>query len=210
MSAIADSTETGAADPQDTARADLYGLLSHLFLAAPSQALLDSVAAADDIAAGAPDTPLGRAWQRLQAAAATVDAQALAQEFQDLFIGVGSGEVMPYGSWHVTGFLMEEPLARLRDDLAQLGLSRLQSTPEPEDHIAAVAEAMRLLVAGGPDFAPAGYETQKWFFARHLRPWYPRFVGQLCSAPSANFYRVAGELAQAFLDTEAACFEAYE
>ena len=210
MSALANPVGGRALDPQDSARADLYALLSHLFLAAPSQALLDSVAAADDIAAEAPDSTLGRAWQRLQAAAVAVDTQALAQEFQDLFIGVGSGEVMPYGSWHVTGFLMEEPLARLRDDLAQLGLSRLQSTPEPEDHIAALMETMRLLVAGSPDFAPTGYETQKRFFARHLRPWYPRFVGQLCSAPSANFYRVAGELAQAFLDTEAACFEAYE
>lgn len=208
MSALADTVE--GPDPQDAARADLYALLAHLFYAAPAQPLLASIAAADDITAEAPDTTLGGAWQRLQAAAAAVDAQALAREFQDLFIGVGSGEVMPYGSWHLTGFLMEEPLARLRDDLAQLGLSRLQSTSEPEDHIAALTETMRLLVAGGPGFEPAAYATQKRFFARHLRPWYPRFIGQLCGAPSARFYRAAGELAQAFLDTEAACFEAYE
>ncbi len=210
MSALANSVDGEALNPQDAARADLYALLANLFFAAPPQPLLASVAAADDIAAEAPDTTLGGAWQRLQAAAAAIDAQALAREFQDLFIGVGSGEVMPYGSWHLTGFLMEEPLARLRDDLAQLGLSRLQSTPEPEDHIAALLETMRLLVAGGPDLVPAGFDTQKRFFARHLQPWYPRFTGQLCSAPSANFYRVAGELARAFLDTEAAYFEAYE
>lgn len=208
MSALADTAD--GPNPQDAARADLYALLAHLFFAAPAKPLLVSIATAGDIAAESPDTTLGRAWRRLQAAAAAADAQALAQEFQELFIGVGSGEVMPYGSWHLTGFLMEEPLARLRDDLAQLGLSRLQSTSEPEDHIAALAETMRLLVAGGPDFAPAGYDMQKKFFTRHLQPWYPRFIGQLRSASSAKFYLVAGELAQAFLDTEAAYFEAYE
>lgn len=210
MSAPANAVQNPAPDPQDAARADLYALLAQLFFAPPPPSLLAAIAGAADIAAGAPDTALGRAWRRLQVAAANADAGVLAREFEDLFIGVGSGEVMPYGSWHLTGFLMEEPLARLRDDLAQLGLSRLQSVSEPEDHIAALAETMRLLVAGGPGFAPAGYATQKGFFARHLQPWYPRFIGQLCGAPSARFYRVAGELAQAFLDTESACFEAYD
>lgn len=210
MSTVTETADPTGLNPQDAARADLYALLAHLFFAAPPQTLLDTIAAADDVAAEAPGTAFGRAWQRLQVAAAAADAQALAQEFQDLFIGVGGGEAVPYGSWHLTGFLMEEPLARLRDDLAQLGLSRLQSTAESEDHVAALAEVMRLLVAGGVGIPAAGFDAQKAFFVHHLQPWYPRFIGQLCSAPSANFYRVAGELAQAFLDTEAAYFEAYE
>lgn len=195
--------------PEDAARADLYALLAHLFYAAPGAELLDALATADDVSAEAPDTPLGAAWHKLQAAAAVVDAEALAQEYQDLFIGVGSGEVVPYASWHLTGFLMEEPLARLRDDLARRGISRLQSVAEPEDHIAALCEAMRLLVQGGDGLPAAGYEIQKAFFMRHLQPWYARFTGQLAQASSANFYRVAGELATAFLDTEAASFEIY-
>lgn len=195
--------------PEDTARADLYALLAHLFQAAPDEDLLAVLANADDVSAEAPHSLVGEAWRKLQSAAAAADPEALAQEFQDLFVGVGSGEVMAYGSWHLTGFLMEEPLARLRDDLAQLGLSRLQSAAEPEDHIAALAEAMRLLVRGGDGVAAAAFEVQKAFFTRHLRPWYARFAEQLAKAPSANFYRAAGELTKTFLDTEAALFETY-
>ena len=209
MSAAAAAREFEELTPEDTARADLYALLAHLFHAAPGADLLAVLANADDISAEAPHSVVGEAWRKLQSAALAADPEALAQEFQDLFVGVGSGEVMAYGSWHLTGFLMEEPLARLRDDLAQLGLSRLQSAAEPEDHIAALAEAMRLLVRGGDGIAAAAFEVQKAFFTRHLRPWYARFAEQLAKAPSANFYRTAGELTKTFLDTEAALFEIY-
>ena len=209
MSAAAAALEFEKLTPEDTARADLYALLAHLFHAAPDADLLAVLANADDISAEAPHSAVGEAWRKLQSAASAVDPEALAQEFQDLFVGVGSGEVMAYGSWHLTGFLMEEPLARLRDDLAQLGLSRLQSAAEPEDHIAALAEVMRLLVRGGDGIPAAAFEVQKAFFTRHLRPWYARFAEQLAKAPSANFYRAAGELTKTFLDTEAALFETY-
>jgi len=209
MSAAAAPREFEELTPEDAARADLYALLAHLFHAAPDADLLAVLANADDISAEAPHSVVGEAWRKLQSAASAADPEALAQEFQDLFVGVGSGEVMAYGSWHLTGFLMEEPLARLRDDLAQLGLSRLQSAAEPEDHIAALAEVMRLLVRGGDGIAAAAFEVQKAFFTRHLRPWYARFAEQLAKAPSANFYRAAGELTKTFLDTEAALFEIY-
>jgi len=209
MSAAAAPREFEELTPEDTARADLYALLAHLFQAAPDEDLLAVLANADDVSAEAPHSLVGEAWRKLQSAAAAADPEALAQEFQDLFVGVGSGEVMAYGSWHLTGFLMEEPLARLRDDLAQLGLSRLQSAAEPEDHIAALAEVMRLLVRGGDGIPAAAFEVQKAFFTRHLRPWYARFAEQLAKAPSANFYRAAGELTKTFLDTEAALFETY-
>jgi len=209
MSTAAAPREFEELTPEDTARADLYALLAHLFQAAPDEDLLAVLANADDVSAEAPHSLVGEAWRKLQSAAAAADPEALAQEFQDLFVGVGSGEVMAYGSWHLTGFLMEQPLARLRDDLARLGLSRLQSAAEPEDHIAALAEAMRLLVRGGDGVAAAAFEVQKAFFTRHLRPWYARFAEQLAKAPSANFYRAAGELTKTFLDTEAALFETY-
>jgi len=209
MSTAAAPREFEELTPEDTARADLYALLAHLFQAAPDEDLLAVLANADDVSAEAPHSLVGEAWRKLQSAASAADPEALAQEFQDLFVGVGSGEVMAYGSWHLTGFLMEQPLARLRDDLAQLGLSRLQSAAEPEDHIAALAEAMRLLVRGGDGVAAAAFEVQKAFFTRHLRPWYARFAEQLAKAPSANFYRAAGELTKTFLDTEAALFETY-
>jgi TorA maturation chaperone TorD len=209
MSAAAAPREFEELSPEDAARADVYAMLAHLLQAAPDAGLLAVLANADDVSAEAPHSALGEAWRKLQSAAAAVDPQALAQEFQDLFVGVGSGEVMAYGSWHLTGFLMEEPLARLRDDLARLGLSRLQSAAEPEDHIAALAEVMRLLVRGGDGIPAAAFEVQKAFFTRHLRPWYARFADQLARAPSANFYRAVGELAKRFLDTEAELFETY-
>jgi len=209
MSAAAAARESEELTPEDAARADLYAMLAHLFHAAPDASLLAVLANADDVSAEAPHSAVGEAWRKLQSAAAATDPQALAQEFQDLFVGVGSGEVMAYGSWHLTGFLMEEPLARLRDDLARLGLSRLQSAAEPEDHIAALAEVMRLLVRGGEGIAAAAFEVQKAFFTRHLWPWYAGFAEQLAKAPNANFYRVVGELAKTFLDTEAELFETY-
>ena len=209
MNAAAAPREFEELAPEDSARADLYALLAHLFHAAPDADLLAVLANADDISAEAPQSAVGEAWRHLQSAAAAMHREALAQEFQDLFVGVGSGEVMAYASWHLTGFLMEEPLARLRDDLARLGLSRLQSATEPEDHIAALAEVMRRLVRGGDGVPAAAFEIQKAFFTRHLRPWYARFTEQLAKAPSANFYRAAGELTRTFLDTEAALFETY-
>ena len=209
MSAAAAPREFEELTPEDTARADLYALLAHLFHAAADADLLAVLANADDVSAEAPHSAVGEAWRKLQSAVSAADPEALAQEFQDLFVGVGSGEVMAYGSWHLTGFLMEEPLARLRDDLAQLGLSRLQSAAEPEDHIAALAEVMRLLVRGGDGIPAAAFEVQKDFFTRHLRPWYARFAEQLAKAPSANFYRVVAELTKTFLDTETALFETY-
>ncbi len=209
MSAAAAPRKFEEPTPEDAARADIYALLANLYHAAPDAGLLAVLANADDVSAEAPHSVVGEAWRKLQSAASAADPEALAQEFQDLFVGVGSGEVMAYGSWHLTGFLMEEPLARLRDDLAQLGLSRLQSAAEPEDHIAALAEVMRLLVRGGDGIPAAAFEIQKAFFTRHLRPWYARFAEQLAKAPSANFYRAAGELTKTFLDTEAALFETY-
>jgi TorA maturation chaperone TorD len=209
MSAAAAPREFEELTPEDAARADLYALLAHLFHAVPDADLLAVLANADDVSAEAPHSAVGEAWRKLQSAASAADPEALAQEFQDLFVGVGSGEVMAYGSWHLTGFLMEEPLARLRDDLARLELSRLQSATEPEDHIAALAEVMRLLVRGGDGIPAASFEVQKDFFTRHLRPWYARFGEQLAKAPSANFYRVVAELTKTFLDTETALFETY-
>jgi len=209
MSNAAAPREVDELIPEDAARADVYALLAHLFHAAPDADLLAVLANADDISAETPHSTVGEAWRKLQSAAFATDPEALAQEFQDLFVGVGSGEVTAYGSWHLTGFMMEEPLARLRDDLARLGFSRLQSAAEPEDHIAALAEVMRLLVRGGDGIPAAAFEVQKAFFARHLRPWYARFAEQLAKAPSANFYRAVGELAKTFLDTEAALFETY-
>jgi TorA maturation chaperone TorD len=190
---------------EDVARASLYGLLARLLFAAPDEVLLQTIAQADEIAA--PESQLATSWHGLQAASAAMDAEAAAIEYERLFIGLGQGEVMPYLSWYLTGFLMEEPLAKLRDDLAELGLARTAAVGEPEDHIAALCEAMRWLAVGDDETAPAPLARQRAFFGRHLQPWYARFADELAVAPSANYYRAVARLLKDFLDIEAQAFD---
>lgn len=197
--------ETVTLDEEDLARAGLYGLLARLLYAAPDQALLAAIADADEIAA--PESLLAQSWQGLQAASQVMEEEAAQEEYAKLFIGLGQGEVMPYLSWYLTGFLMEEPLAKLRDDLDALGLAKSAEVGEPEDHIAALCEVMRWLVAGDEETAPTALSGQKEFFERHLKPWYARFATELAQAPSANYYRAVARLLKDFLDIEAQAFE---
>jgi TorA maturation chaperone TorD len=200
MNALA---EHPAVMDEDMARAGLYGLLARLLYAAPDSGLLQAVAMADEFAVAG---PLADAWHALQAASAVADAEAVAQEYEQVFIGLGQGEVMPYLSWHLTGFLMEEPLAKLREDLAELGLARSPGMGEPEDHMAALCEVMRLLTAGDGEGVQASLSQQRCFFDRHMRPWYLKFAAQLEAAPSANYYRRVAMLMRAYLDVEVQAF----
>jgi TorA maturation chaperone TorD len=201
---------TGTLAPEDRARADLYALLSALWAAPPPATLLRALGAADDIgAAGDGDPPLAQQWRRLQAAAAVADPVALREEYSGLFVAVGEPPVVLNASWYRTGFLNEHPLAEVRNDLARMGLSRLQSALETEDHIAALLETMRLLIAGDGD-GPAGpLETQRAFFTRHIKPWYAQLAQRVEQCGQANFYAVVVALTRAFLDTESEQFQSY-
>ena len=142
------------------------------------------------------------------AAAQAMALQAVVDEFDALFVSVGKPDVMCNGSWYLTGFLQEEPLAELRDDLAELGLGRRPGVTETEDHIAALAEVMRHLVLTGPD--EAGLARQRGFFSRHLAPWYAQFARALDVAPAANFYAKVGGVLAAFMDIERQAFDMLE
>ncbi len=192
---------------EDLARAGLYGLLARLLYAAPDDALLAAIAAADEIVSAEPPSPLAAAWQGLQVASSMLETGAAAEEYHSLFIGLGQGEVTPYLSWHLTGFLMEEPLARLREDLAGLGLARRAGVGEPEDHMAALCECMRLLIAGDAEVAAQPLARQRAFFRQHLQPWHAGFAAQLAAAPSARYYRAVARLLETFLDVEAQAFD---
>ncbi|MGA8258828.1 MAG: molecular chaperone TorD family protein, partial [Arenicellales bacterium] len=120
-------------------------------------------------------------------------------EYHALFIGIGRGEVMPYGSWYLTGFLMERPLVEIRQDLKVLGFERQENVKEPEDHAGALLEIMSLLVL---DDRGVGGHEQKRFFERHLEPWIGRFFGDLQDADSANFYSAVGVLGSQFVEVE--------
>jgi TorA maturation chaperone TorD len=187
-------------DALDAERARLFALLGRLLSSAPDAALLESLSALR----GDPATPLGAVLAPLsEAAAATTPAKA-EREFHDLFIGVGRGELLPYGSYYLTGFLHERPLAELRGDLRRLGVARAPGVAEPEDHIAFECETLAGLIGGAFD---APKEAAGEFFARHLRPWAGRFFADLEAAESAPFYRAVGALGRMAVEIEAAAAE---
>ena len=195
---------TGALD-EETARAEIYGLLAQLYYAAPAPELLAAlrVAVTEAPAQGA---FLEEPWRQLVGVARELDDRAIAQEFDALFGGVGKPEVYLFGSHYLSGFLNEKPLARLRSTLAGLGLARDEAMPETEDHIAYVCEVMRYLIAGD-DVAVANLTRQRDFFVEHLQPW----AGSLCDAisthPRARFYGQLAEFTRAFVSVEAQGFD---
>jgi TorA maturation chaperone TorD len=148
-------------------------------------------------------TPLGSAHAALAQAAAATDAAAVEREYFDLFVGLGRGELLPYASYYLTGFLHERPLARIREDLAGLGVERDPQRSEPEDHLALLCEVMAGLAQGSFDATEA---EQARFFARHLRSWAEKFFADLEAAKSARFYRAVAGYGRAFLAIEGEAF----
>lgn len=180
-------------------RLNAWSLLSRLLAAPPDEAVLEMLAGLDAAQVGG-DNLLGAAWEMLAKAAAGTSPAALEEEYQDLFIGVGRGELMPYGSWYLTGFLMEQPLARLRDELRMLGFARREGVSEPEDHAAALCDVMAMISAA--DDAAVPVEVQSGFFSRHIAPWMGRFFRDMQQAPSARFYRAVGQLGEQYVALE--------
>jgi TorA maturation chaperone TorD len=185
-------------DEIDQLRAAEYGLLSLLLGKAPDGDTLSRVAALKGDA-----SDLGMAHVELAAAAAAADDRAVSKEFFALFIGVGRGDLLPYASYYLTGFLHERPLARVREDLDRLGIERAGPSREPEDHIAILLEVMAGLARG--DFE-ADFAEQARFFERHLKPWASRMFADLEMSQSANFYRAVGRVGRIFMELESEAF----
>jgi TorA maturation chaperone TorD len=185
---------------EELVRADFYGLLARFLGGPPSNELLASAAALSGDA-----SELGSAVSALAAEASLTSTAAAAREYQDLFIGLGRGELIPYASYYMTGFLNEKPLAVLRGDLARLGVARADGAKEPEDNIAALCEVMGGLI-GGAFGEPAALAEQRRFFRAHLAPWAPRFFGDLEAAQSAKMYRPIGTIGRLFMEVEQAAF----
>jgi len=184
----------GPLDDVDAARAAEYALLAALLARAPNAELLKRIAKLRGDA-----TPLGMAHAALGEAAAKASTDAIGREFFNLFIGVGRGELLPYGSYYLTGFLHERPLARLRDDLKAIGIERGEGQSEPEDHAAVLCEIMAGLVGGR--FSAAA-EVPQHIFEKHLVPWIGRFFADLERAEAADFYRQVGALGRLFIAIE--------
>ncbi len=198
-------SEPSSALDEETARSELYGLLALLYYAPPSAALLAQlrVAATEAPAAGA---FLEEPWRVLVGLARELSAQAIQNEYDSLFGGIGKPEIYLYGSHFLSGFLNEKPLARLRADLSRLGLARDPDMSETEDHIAYLCEVMRYLIAGD-DLAVANLTRQREFFATHLQPWVTTLCDELEQHPKAHFYAALARLTRAFMGVEAQGFD---
>ena len=196
---------THASLDEETARAEVYGLLAALFYSAPSLPLYDNlkVAVTQAPAAGA---LLEAPWTELVAAARDQSLASITSEYDALFGGVSRPEVYLFGSHYLSGFLNEKPLAALRTDIAALGLARDESMPETEDHVAYLCEVMRYLIAGD-DVAVANLTRQREFFTRHIQPWLPLMCDALTAHPKARFYRALAGFTQAFVSVEAQGFD---
>jgi TorA maturation chaperone TorD len=192
-----------ATDAQDQLRAQQWNLLARLLAAPPGANDLRALAQLSG-----DSTPLGRAYEELAAAAGTAVPDEVAREYHELFIGVGRGELLPYGSFYLTGFLNERPLAELRRDLAAMGVERAEGRHEPEDHVASLCEVMAGLAGGSFDAAPLGCggAGEAGFFARHLEPWVGQFFDDLAGAPSTVFYRSVAGVGRTFCEIEARAF----
>jgi TorA maturation chaperone TorD len=185
-------------DEIDRQRAAEYGLLSLLLGKAPDADTLSRIAALKGDA-----SDLGMAHIKLASAATAADDRAISKEFFDLFIGLGRGELLPYASYYLTGFLHERPLARVREDLDALGIERAGVSREPEDHIAILLEVMAGLARS--DFE-AEFSEQARFFERHLKPWASRMFADLEMSRPANFYRAVGRVGRIFMELESEAF----
>lgn len=192
------SEEAFLRDEAHALRAGVHELLATLLAAEPDGETLERLRAIGDVDAS--DGPLAMGWQLLRAAADKADPARLRHEYNALFIGVGRGELVPFGSWYLTGFLMEKPLAELRAELARLGIERREGVAESEDHVAGVHEAMALIIRS--DEEAIDFATQQTFFEQHLAPWLGRFYDDLQNAEAAEFYRAVGFFGASFIDVE--------
>lgn len=182
----------------DHIRANTYSLLASLLAGPPSAELLELLRKIDAPAANG-NSGMAVVWRTLKLAAERATVEQLDDEYHELFIGVGRGELMPYGSWYLVGFMMDKPLALLRQDLAVLGFERQQGVYETEDHVAALCETMSMIIGSQEEIS---FERQRKFFDDHIGLWMSKFFNDLHNAKSARFYRTVGQLGAQFMEIE--------
>lgn len=196
---VTTSVAEGAHSAPDTERlrANTYSLLGALLAAPPAEPLIQLLKQITPNQVSGGDA-LASAWEVLRLAGERARVASLDDEYHALFVGIGRGELVPYGSWYMTGFLMDQPLAVLRRDLAELGFERQEDIKEPEDHVAALLETMGLMIGDGD----TSVEVQRRFFQSHMGPWMKTFFLDLQKATAARFYRAVGQFGEQFIEFE--------
>ncbi|MEO1549333.1 MAG: molecular chaperone TorD family protein [Pseudomonadota bacterium] len=186
--------------PEDRQRADLYNFMGLTLSAPPDELLLAQVASLSG-----DETPLGEAIDTLAKMARITKPKTVESEFNALFIGLGRGELLPYASYYMTGFLNEKPLALLRQDMTARGLARSETVFEPEDNIASLMEMMAAMIVGRFG-SPADLATQRGFYQKHIAPWAGHFFDDLEGAKNSVFYAPVGRVGHLFMEVETEAF----
>ncbi len=200
----AEATERMGVTEEDALRAHIYHLLARLFAEPPTTELMEIVRGLEG-----DQTPFGQALGVLSAAARKISVEAAGDEFFDLFVGAGRSELLPYGSYYITGFLNEWPAAKLVGDMRKLGMARADHVSEPEDHIAALCEMMAGMITGdlgALDGIAADLVAQRAFFDTHIGIWAPKFFEDLEASKTAAFYMPVGTIGKLFMEIEAEGF----
>jgi TorA maturation chaperone TorD len=188
---------------EEAARADFYALLARLLHDAPDAALLENVAAAAPLPG---EGDLARTWRALIDASSAMDAEAAREEFEKLFVGVGKSQVSPYAGFYAGAPAIAHPRIRIQADLAAVGLAHRTDAAEPEDHLAGLFDAMRLLIAGRGSRHPAPLATQRAFYEAHIAPAVGAFFATLARAKDANYYARLAAFGAAFFALETESF----
>jgi len=189
--------------PEEVARANFYGLLARLFYAPPDATLLQAIAGAEEPEAEEGGDGIGAAWRELARASAKADPEAVREEYETAFVGTGKAPVTLYTSAYTVRFTNEAPLVELRSELASLGLARRNEVHEPEDHIAALCDVMRHLVAQ----QERNLSEQQVFFNRWIGPAVEPLCAAIEKSEITSFYRVVARFAKTFFDLEQTAFE---
>lgn len=184
-------------DQAQAMRAAVYELLGSLLAKQPDEDTLQRLRNIGEVDASEGQIAMG--WELMKQASLKFDQEAVHDEYFSLFLGVGRGELVPFGSWYITGFLMEKPVAVLRSDLIRLGIERQEGVVESEDHIAALCDAMALVIRNSEEIS---LDTQQQFFNDHLAPWVGRFFNDMQNAKAAHFYRSVGFFGESFFEFE--------
>ena len=186
--------------PEEAARANFYALLANLLYQPPDARLIAALAESPGLAAD--DQRVSQAWAELCGAARDAQPDAVRDEFDSAFVGTGRAPVTVYAGAYSARYTNEVPLAELRDELRHLGFARRAEVGEPEDHISALLELMRHLIAQG-----TGLEEQKRVFERWIRPIAEPLCTAIESSEHTRFYKHVARFANSFLALEQYAFE---
>jgi TorA maturation chaperone TorD len=192
--------------PEDGARADVYALIGALFFSPPDSAFLAAISRGDGFDSTA-DSALGAAWRALGDAASRTDADAVRGEFERAFLGAGIARIPLLGTYYMAQSGDQGPMVRLMTTLSALGFAKRKPVAETEDHLSALCDVMRLLIAGERSRAPQSIEVQHEFFRQQLAPWYGTLCASIRAAGDLQFYRAAAAFTEIFFDIERQCFE---